>query len=234
MASDSRARGREILSKHFLLRHLTPPELDQILAFARTRRYGTGEILFQKGDPGDGLLAILGGRIRISALSEDGREVVFNLLGPGDLFGEIALLDGKERTANATAVEPSELLVIGRSDFMPFIQSRPDLCTRLLAVLCERVRWVSDLYEDAVFLNLPARLAKRLLRLAATNGERTAAGTRITIKLSQQELGNYMGTTRESINKHLRAWQNDGIIAIERGHIVIREPETLELITSAL
>ena len=176
----------------------------------------------------------MSGRIKISTLSESGKEVVLNILGPGEMFGEIALIDGRERTADAGAMAASELLVIQRRDFMPFLERRPDVSARLLVVLCERIRWVSDLYEDAVFLDLPARLSKHLLRLAKTYGEPVPNGVMISLKLSQQELGNLMGTTRESINKQMRKWTEAGIVQVDHGYVVILRPVELEKLAGAV
>ena len=228
MALQDQAEVRKVLSQHFLLRHLAEAELDQLLQFAKLRRARAGEVLFQKGDAGDGLMAIMKGRIRISTLSEDGKEVVLNILGRGELFGEIALIDGKERSADASVIEDAELVVIDARDFMPFLAARPELATRLLVLLCQRIRWVSNLYEDAVFRHLPARLAKHLLWLADSFGSDTKAGKRIGIKLSQQDLGNLMGTTRESVNKQMRQWIDDGLVTVERGYITIHDQDALE------
>lgn len=235
MQGDAREDWRPILQKHFLLKHLAPEELDKLMAFVQVRRAATGETLFEKGDPGDALWAILDGAVKISAFSDDGREITLNVLSTGDLFGEIALIDGKARTANATAMQPSRFLLIHRRDFMPFLASHPDLSTRLLVILCERIRWVSDLYEDALFLNLPARLAKKLLQLAEDHGEEAANGDiTIKLKLSQSELGNLLGTSRESVNKQLRAWQESGLVRSEKGRITLTDPETLEVMTGAV
>jgi CRP-like cAMP-binding protein len=234
MTADTKGEWRAVLSKHFLLQHLQPEELDELLTVAFVRRAASGEMLFQKGDPGDSLMAIISGRIKISTLSESGKEVALNILGPGDMFGEIALIDGRERTADASAMAASELLVIQRRDFMPFLEHRPDVSARLLVVLCERIRWVSDLYEDAVFLDLPARLSKQLLRLAKAYGEPVPNGTMISLKLSQQELGNLMGTTRESVNKQIGAWREEGLISIDKGFITIHEMDTLALYTTPI
>lgn len=114
--------GREFLAKHDLLGHLTPEELDRLLAPARVERLDEGRVLFRKGDPGDSLYVVLAGRISIGTTSGDGKEVVFNVLGRGAVFGEIALLDGKARTADATAMAESHLLVLERKDFMPFLE----------------------------------------------------------------------------------------------------------------
>ncbi len=221
--------GREFLAKHDLLGHLTPEELDRLLAPARVERLDEGRVLFRKGDPGDRLYVVLAGRIAIGTTSEDGKEVVFNVLGRGEVFGEIALLDGKARTADAPAMAECHLLVLERKDFMPFLESHPEVAARLIAVLCERVRWVSESYEDALFMDLPARLAKRLLRLAETHGE-PAGGTAIRIEfpLSQQELAKMAGVSREAVNKLLRAWQTQGLIAHDHSHVTILDEARLK------
>ncbi len=224
--------GREFLARHDLLGHLTPEELDRLLAPARIERFDEGRVLFRKGDPGDKLYVVLAGRISIGTTSEDGKEVVFNVLGRGEVFGEIALLDGKARTADATAMAECHLLVLERKDFMPFLESHPDVAARLIAVLCERVRWVSQSYEDVLFMDLPARLAKRLLILAETHGEPvedTAGGTAIRIEfpLSQQELAKMAGVSRQAVNKLLQRWQSQGLIAIEHQHLTILDAARL-------
>ncbi len=167
------------------------------------------------------------GRISIGTISEDGKEVVLNVLGRGEEFGEIALLDGKERTADATAMAECHLLVLDRSDFMPFLESHPEVAARLIAMLCERVRWVSQSYEDSLFMDLPARLAKRLLLLAETHGEPAGTGTRIEFPLSQQELAKMAGVSREAVNKLLRAWQSEGLIALDHSHLTILDEDRL-------
>ncbi len=221
--------GREFLAKHDLLGHLTPEELDRLLAPARVERLDEGRVLFRKGDPGDRLYVVLAGRIAIGTVSEEGKEVVFNVLGRGEVFGEIALLDGKARTADATAMAECHLLVLERKDFMPFLQGNPEVAARLIAVLCERVRSVSESYEDALFMDLPARLAKRLLRLAESHGEPVdGAAIRIEFPLSQQELAKMAGVSRESVNKLLRAWQTQGLIAHDHSHVTILDEARLK------
>ncbi len=214
--------GRDFLAQHDLLGHLTPEELDRLLAPARVERLDKGRVLFRKGDPGDRLYVVLAGRISIGTTAGDGKEVVLNVLGRGEVFGEIALLDGKPRTADATAMAESHLLVLDRSDFMPFLESHPEVAARLIAVLCERVRWISESYEDALFMDLPARLAKRLLLLAEAYGEPVGeTATRIEFPLSQQELAKLAGVSRQAVNKLLRSWQSQGLIALDHSHVTI-------------
>lgn len=229
MTGEANDRIREVLSGHHLLQHLADDELEQLLVYARLERYTAGQMLFKKGDPGTSLMAILAGRVKISTLSADGEEVVLNILGPGQVFGEIALLDGKARTADATAIETSELVALDRGDFLPFLDQHSEIATRLIAVLCERLRWVSDIYDDVVFINVPARLAKKLLILAREFGVETSGGAiEINIQLSQTDLGKMMGKTRESVNKVMREWQDRGLIRVENGYIKLLQPDAIE------
>jgi len=140
----------------------------------------------------------------------------------GDVFGEIALLDGKDRTADATAMVDCELLVVPRRSLLAFLQRRPDLCIRLLLVLCDRLRRTNEQVEDLAFLDLEARIAKVLVRLAEEAGGKSAG-----VKISQRALGELVGGSRESVNKHLQDWKRAGLIEIEKGAIRIRDMEAL-------
>lgn len=149
-------------------------------------------------------------------------------MGPGEVFGEIALLDGRERTAGAVALDPAELLRIDQADFLPFLERNPKLSIRLMRVLCERIRWTSDIIEDTIFLDIPHRLAKRLLTLVKQYGKPTRNGITIDIKLSQESLGQMLGVTRESVNKGIRTLEAQGIIAHEHGIINVTDIASLE------
>lgn len=217
----------KLFAEHFLLRHLRPEERDKLITYARLERHATNDVIFRKGSPGHGMMAVIKGRVKISSPSPDGKEVVLNVINPGEVFGEIALLDGKERTADATAMSECELLVLERRDFIPFLERHPEICVRLLAVLCERLRRTSEQVEDVLFLELPARLAKTLLRLAETHGKPAEGGTRIGLRLSQRELANMVGSSRESINKQLREWQREGMIDMREGAITLMNAPAL-------
>lgn len=227
MASDRLPDKRRLLEHHCLLSQLAPDELDKLVSYSRIERYRANENIFLKGSPGTGMMAVISGRVKITAPSPDGKEVILNLINPGEIFGEIALLDGKERTADAVALTDCELLVLERRDFLPFLYSRPELCVRLLGILCERLRRTSEQVEEILFLELPERFARALMRLAQSHGERTSAGIRITLPLSQREFGEMVGISRESINKQLSAWQRDGWIALDKGQIVLRNVTAL-------
>ncbi len=184
-------------------------------------------IIFSKGDPGDGLYVIAEGLVGIKTISKHGKEIFLNIMERGEVFGEIALLDGKERTAGAVAMESSELLFISRERFIPFVEQRPNLSRRLLEVLCERLRWVSDIVEDAMFRDVRGRLARRLLRFSRVYGENTANGVRIRLRISQENLGLMLGASRESINKELRVLQSDQILSYGRGFFTLHDLDRL-------
>jgi CRP/FNR family cyclic AMP-dependent transcriptional regulator len=207
---------------------MQPEELDEILSFAVERRVRRGQVIFQKDDNGSSMMAVLRGRVRISAFSAEGKEIMLNVINPGDVFGEIALLDGKPRSADATATEDTQLLVVERRHFLPFLERHQDLMLRLLAVLCARLRQTSIALEQIALFDLPARLALVLLKLARDYGRPVAGATRIEFKLSQRDLSTLVASSRESVNKQLGAWREDGVIVMEEGFIVLRRREELE------
>lgn len=218
---------RNLLREHFLFREFTPAELDELLTYARVERFRAHETVLLKGSPGTGMMAVIKGEIRISGPGADGREVIFNMLGPGDIFGEVALLDGGERSADATATVDTEVLVIERRNFLPFLERHPPVATKLLIALCAKLRRTTEQVEDLALLDLPARLAKKLLSLARTHGRQTERGLQIETKLSQGELAKALGTTRESVNKQLARWQRDGMIRVVDGAITLVDREGL-------
>jgi CRP-like cAMP-binding protein len=227
--------GREaVLAGHFLLKHLNADELRRLAMGAAVLRHAAQETIFQKGDPGDSMMAVLRGRVKICAYSSEGRELVLNIIDRGGVFGEIALLDGQARTADAVALEETELLVLQRARFMPFLAGNPELVARLFTVLCQRLRQTSEHLEDTLFREAPSRLARGLLRLADGFGRPVVGGTRIEIKLSQQQIGNLIGISRESINKHLGEWREQGFLIVDAGVITLRDREALESIAEAM
>ena len=172
------------------------------------------------------MMAVLRGRVMISSPSVDGRQVVLTTFREGDVFGEIALLDGKERTADATAATDCELLVVARRSLLALLERRPEIAHQLLIVLCERIRRTNEQVEDFAFLHLETRIAKALLRLAQEEGQRAPA-SHLGLKISQRALGEIVGSSRESVNKHLQDWKRSGIIELEKGSILIRDVEAL-------
>jgi CRP/FNR family transcriptional regulator, cyclic AMP receptor protein len=222
-----------VLAGHFLLRHLSRDELRRLAATTTLANHARGETIFQKGDPGGSMMAVIRGRVKICSHSLEGRELVLNIIDRGGIFGEITLLDGEARTADAIALEETDLLVLERARFQPFLRENPDLALRLLAVVCKRLRETSAQLEDATFLETPSRLARCLLRLSKGFGKTVEDGTVLDIKLPQQQLGAYIGVSRESVNKQLAEWQRDGLIAVAAGVITLRDLRALEEIALA-
>ena len=155
---------------------MQPEELDEILKFASERRVRRGQTIFQRGDNGSSLMAVLRGRVRISSVSGEGKEVTLNVISPGEIFGEIALLDGQPRSADATAIEETLLLVVERRHFLPFLRQNEDLYLRLLAVLCSRLRRTSMALEEIALFDLP--VAPRARAAEARRGLRPAHARR--------------------------------------------------------
>jgi CRP-like cAMP-binding protein len=216
---------RQVLRRSALFARLPDDEIDAILEHAAIRRYVANTQIFYKGDPGSSMMAVLRGRVVITAPSLEGKEVILNIINEGEIFGEIALLDGKERAADATAMTDCELLVIARHSFLPLLE-RPVMTRELLNVLCERLRRTSEQVEDVLFLDLEARIAKTLVRFAEDGGA-PQPGARVVRGMSQRELGNLVGASREKVNRQLQVWRRAGIITIEEGTILIRDPAAL-------
>ena len=223
MSSPSHEDKRGILERHFLLGKLNAAEIDALVTYSRVERYAAGDEIFAKGAPGHSMMAVLRGIVRISSISLAGKEIVFNLLSEGEIFGEIALLDGGERSADATAVTDCELLVLSRRNLMPLLENHADICLMLIKILCQRLRRTSEQVEDVLFRHLESRIAKALLQLAERSGRPDLHGASLDLHLSQRELANIVGSSRESVNKQLQVWHRAGLIDLAKGAIVIRD-----------
>ncbi len=226
--SESSQIKRQILGRTLLFGALADAEMDHLAAMAKLLRLPARTPLFFKGDPGDRLYIVVRGVVRISTVSADGRETTLNLMGPGQMFGEIAVLDGGERTADASVIEDCEMVAIERRDLLAFLERNPRCSIRMLAACSDRLRWVSELLEDAQFLELPARLAKRLLLLSHMFGQKVEDGVRIGVRLSQRDLAAHMTVRRESVNKQLNDWEREGLIRMGRGWIVVLDHDALD------
>ncbi|HEY7581275.1 MAG TPA: Crp/Fnr family transcriptional regulator [Acetobacteraceae bacterium] len=231
MARLERDGRREALLGSQLFAAMQPAELDEILKFASERRFRRGQTIFQRGDNASSMMAVLRGRVRVSTISSDGKELTLNVINPGEIFGELALLDGKPRSNDCTAAEDTVLLVVERRHFIPFLAQNHDLALRLLAVLCDKVRRTSTALEEIALFDLPERLARVLLKLADDYGRASSSGIRIDLRLSQRDLSNLVASSRESVNKQLRIWREDGTIELQEGFVVLRRPAELRRLT---
>ncbi len=208
-------------------------ELDQLIGLAVKKRYEPRAVVLAKGDAALQIFVIARGRVKAITHGGAGRQAALSIMGPGEVFGEVAVFDGEPRSATITALEPCELLSLGRNDFVGFLERTPKVALKLIEVLSRRLRRLSERLEDTTFLELDARLAKELLRLAARYGKPTPRGRRIDLGLSQQELGDLVGASRESVNKQLRAWQDAGLVERAAGRLVLRDERALAAIGDA-
>jgi CRP/FNR family cyclic AMP-dependent transcriptional regulator len=218
---------REALLASPFFNHMQPGELDELIGSSAERRVSRGTLIFSKGDPGSFMLAVLAGHIRVGTVSLEGREVTLNVIGPGEIVGEIALLDGKPRSASAVAAEDTTMMVIERHVFLPFLLRHEGLVERMLVVLCDRLRRTSNALEGIALFDLQARLARLVVKLAEDYGRVVPRGVRIDLKLSQRDLSNLVASSRESVNKQLKIWREAGIIDLDGGHVVLLKRDAL-------
>jgi CRP-like cAMP-binding protein len=219
-----------LLRGNSLFGALPEPILQRISAYFRRRSVAKGSVIFRKGDAGVGLVGVVSGSVKISVTSPEGRDVVLNILHEGEVFGEIALLDGRPRTADAVAMSDCDLIIIERREFLPFLRTNPEVTLKLMEILCARLRNTSEQVADVTFLSLEARLAKTLLRLAGGDGAATSKGR---IAITQREISQIVGKSRESANKQLRAWAKRGWLRLERRGITVLKPEKLAQVAAA-
>jgi CRP/FNR family transcriptional regulator/CRP/FNR family cyclic AMP-dependent transcriptional regulator len=192
------------------------------------RRYGVGQIIFHHGDPGGLLYIISRGKVKISHSTHDGQEALLAILGNGDFFGELALLDDSPRSATAEALEPTLTLTLHRTDFRRFIGSNPDFAMHVLQSMAHNIRRLNSQLSDIFFLDLPGRLARTLLRLADQHGRPVEDGILITLSLTQTDLAEMTGATRVSINKALGRFRRAGWVGANGRHFTILDREALE------
>jgi CRP-like cAMP-binding protein len=204
--------------------------LDQLASRAHVKRYAKGETIFARDGAGESLMIILGGRAKVSNITNDAREIVLNFLGKGDVVGEIAILDGAPRTADVIAIEVTETLLLYRRDLLPMLQKNPDAMLELIKVLCDKLRATSAVVGGNS-LPMAARTAAGLLRLAEQHGRMVKDGMLIDLKLSQRDLGNYLGLSRENVNRQLGVFREIGIVRVDGPQIVILDAEALHRYT---
>jgi CRP/FNR family transcriptional regulator, cyclic AMP receptor protein len=218
-------RLRAALARSALFGAMPAAARDALAGIAHPRRFAAGALICREGEADGTLFVVVQGRVRISSTSSEGDERYLNELGPGELFGEIALLDGGRRSASVTAVEACELYCVERRAFAALLERTPELARATIELLCRRVRWLTELFEASAFLDIPARLARWLTLLATQQGTRSARG--VEMRISQRELADFLGVSRQSVNQILRGWQHAGLIEIGRARLVIRDDRQL-------
>jgi len=221
-------RGRKLLENCALFNSLSEQARREISATAHLRSFAAGESICRLDDHGDSMMAVVVGTVRITLPTVKGKEIILADLRPGEMFGEIALLDGKPRSANATALTKCELMVLERRDVLPFLERNPAACMKLMEILCARIRRSDERMSDIAFYNLPVRLAKTLLSYPSQGRGPTR------LSLTQSELAEMAGGTREKVNRCLRDWQRQGILELKDRWTIILRPDALrDLLKSA-
>jgi CRP/FNR family cyclic AMP-dependent transcriptional regulator len=193
----------------------------------RRRTFKRGETLFYEEDPGSALYILQTGQVKIVRLAPDGEERILHLEGPGECLGELSLIDGAPRSAKAVALEAVEALVLYREEFLALVERHPAVARAVMSGLAEMVRRLSEQVQDLTALNVPGRIAKKLLELADSHGQATPEGVQIALKLSQQELAEMIGATRVAVNQALSWFRSQGILATDRQGITLLKPEKL-------
>lgn len=206
---------------------LSDQELEALAGSLERHAFDKGQVIFYQGEPGQTMHVIETGRVRIFILSETGQELSVNIYGPGEAFGELALLDGQPRSAGAVAMTKTTTLALRRDDFLHYLETYPGVARRIIEVLSARLRYTTAYAESLAFLHVRGRVAAKLLELAGRHGERTA-GRAVELQLTQAELASLVGATRESVNQALRTWREQGLIAIERQKIILLDRPGLE------
>jgi CRP-like cAMP-binding protein len=227
----------EALRAVALFRDLREDELQDLGRQVVQRRYGRNEEIFPQADRGDGLYIVVSGHVSIGRQNPEGDELIFGLYEQGEYFGELALFDDQPRAAGATSIDDSLLLVLSRDNFRAFINAHPLVLWTCLQVVVAQLRRCTDLADDIALLDVRSRLARRLLRLAREgmignddHGRRRQG----TFRITQQQLANMTGATRESVNKHLNAFVTEGLITLDRGRISLLDAERLDEISAGI
>lgn len=227
MLTDSQEIGL-LLAGSELFASLSTDDLNELALHAVIRPVAEKEVIFEKGSLGCELFALLHGRVKISSFSADGKEMIFAILESGSFFGETALLDGQSRSATCTAIEACQLVVIERKSFIAYLEKHPVVAIHLLSLLGQRLRRADLQMEEISFFQLPARLARRLLALAAEHGDVAGKKIEIAMNISQHELANMVCASRESVNRQLGLWVRQGLISLSPRLIVIEDSKRLQ------
>lgn len=204
-----------------LFASLSDEDIRELMSVAKQRTFRSGEVIFHRDDPGQVLYVIKDGKVKISLISPDGQEIALAVLGKGECFGELALLDGEPRSADAIALERVQCYTLQRSDFHKAIMKNPKIAIEVLEVLSRRLRRTDEQVENLIFLDVYGRVAKKLLELAEEHGAKVDDGTRIEVRLTQQELASMVGASRESVNKVLGYFTEKQFISTDKHRITI-------------
>jgi CRP-like cAMP-binding protein len=211
-----------------LFKGMTPEEMDALARMTRMESVKKKTTIFLPGDPSRQVYLLKEGRVKISRISEEGRELTLALLGPGEIFGELEALDDLPRDTLAEALEETQLCVIHKELFLEMLRRRPELSFRLIKLIGFRMRRIESRIEDLVFKDVPARLAHLLIELSKSYGKASPQGIRLQVKITHQEIANLIGSIRETVSAALGEFKKEGLIAFEGRRIVLLRPDLLK------
>lgn len=231
--AEQRMNTRLDFLKHIALFHgLTESELTSLSADFVSRQFRQGDMIFLQGDPGQSLYLIESGRVRIYVQADSGQETSVIYYTTGDIFGELSVIDGLPRSASATALDDTVVLMLSRDRLRAHLRTLPQLAHNFMQALSVRVRYSTLQVGSRTLLDVPARLARKLVELAQLHGEVAADGVRLNVTLTQSELASLIGATRESINKALAHLKREGVIRLDQNQITILDPDALRELSS--
>ena len=214
-----------------LFGNLTLADRKSIAGLCVRKRLPGRRVVFFQGEWGREMFIVSSGQLKVSVMSEEGKELSISIFHERDIFGELALLDGDRRSATVTTIGPCDLLVLHQEQLSGLIRDFPSIGLQMLSLLAGRVRTTTALYESSVFVEIPGRLARQLLELAEEHGVSSENDTLIDLKLSQYELGTLVNASRESVNKILKNWQSKKIIGLQKGKIILKDIPVLKALT---
>ncbi len=222
-----------LLSKTSIFQQLDQRALEALAERAVDRSYRKGQAIFHEGDPGDAMFVLSEGLVKILVTSEDGDEMVLATLKAPDLFGEITLIDGGVRSATVEALEPTRVLAITRDTFLQVLRDNPGVTDPLLRSLGAYIRRLTERASDLVFLGLNERIAKLLLQFAEESGSEDPSGIVLDLALTQSDLARMVGSSRQSMNQVLRAFERRGYIQVQGKQILLRDRSSLQRLAGA-
>lgn len=231
--ADAKSRARAVLKRDSAFASCPDAVIDDILRRGHVQRFARGETVCRQGDPGDSLMIVLSGSLKVTNVTTEARDVVLGFMKPGALLGEVAALDGRERTASVVTLEPVEVVTIYRRDLLPILRQSPESMLALLEGVCARLRSTINLVESYA-LETEARVASCLVRLLDEYGAKADGGTAIDLKLTQRDLGSHLGLTRETVSRTLGEFREQGLLEIRGTAIVVLDPAGLKSIAEGV
>jgi len=217
----------EVLARSGIFQGVDPETANVLAKELEITEIRKGDVLFNEGEPGDSLYIVLSGKIKLGRRAADGRQNLIALMGPSDMVGELSLFDPGPRTATATAVTDTRVARLRKTALRPWLSNRPEIAEQLLRVLARRLRRTNDALADLIFTDVPGRVAKNLLQMARQFGSRDGGVLRVTHDLTQEELAQLVGASRETVNKALADFASRGWLRLDGKSVIVLDPERL-------